>query len=91
MLSLTTRRGVFAAGWRAGQYYAGRDSRGAKLQTLPTLMATPSALLLEDKGVEEAAAGAGAEGGAAGQVAHEALRFPALATPPRLAVAQAAA
>ena len=53
-------------------------------------MATPSALLLEDKTVEEAAAGAAAEAGAAGQVAHEALRFPALATPPRLAVAQAA-
>ena len=77
-------RGPAQGGWRAGQYYPGRDAAGNKLQALPALMATPAALLLEDAGA--AGVGGPAEGGGgevadvAGDVAapHEALCFPAI-------------
>ena len=75
-------KGSLLGGWRAGQYYPGRDTSGRLLQALPELMARPAALLLEDAG---GGSQQGAEPEAEAEEAkqqhatpHEALCFPAL-------------
>ena len=72
--------GSLLGGWRAGQYYPGRDASGRLLQALPELMARPAALLLEDAGAgshHKAAEGEQVEEERAAP--HEALCFPQLA------------